>query len=146
MENIIIDEMTLMDYEQIKDSLQMEFDKFWNPNILKSELENPNSKYIVAYINNIIVGFAGITYNFDYVEIMNIAVKNNMRRKGIASCLMRKLFVLAEEYNVAKIALEVNANNISAIQMYEKFGFKKVGIRKNYYNGNDDAILMDYYL
>lgn len=146
MENIIIDEMTLKDYNVLKNTLQTEFDEFWTPEILKSELENQNSKYIVAFIDDEIVGFAGITYNFDYIEITNIVVKNNMRRKGIASSLMRKLILLSEEYNVTKIALEVNENNISARKMYEKFGFKEVGIRKNYYNGNSDAILMDFYL
>ncbi len=146
MGNIIIDEMTLKDYNVLKNTLQTEFDEFWTPEILKSELENQNSKYIVAFIDDEIVGFAGITYNFDYIEIMNIVVKNNMRRKGIAASLMKKLILLSEEYNVNKIALEVNENNIPARKMYEKFGFKEVGIRKNYYNGNSDAILMDFYL
>ena len=67
MGNIIIDEMSVQDYEKIKNNLQTDFDKFWTPEILKKELENPNSKYIVAVEDNNIVGFAGITYNFDYV-------------------------------------------------------------------------------
>lgn len=146
MENIIIDEMTFKDYEKIKRNLQTEFDEFWTPEILKKELENPNSKYIVAFENDNIVGFAGITYNFDYVEIMNIAIKKDMRRKGIATKLMKKLLLLATEYNVSKIALEVDEKNISARNLYNKLGFKEVGARRNYYNGNGDAILMDFYL
>lgn len=146
MENIIIDEMTFEDYERIKYNLQIEFDEFWTPEILKKELENPNSKYIVAFANDNIVGFAGITYNFDYVEIMNIAIRKDMRRKGIATKLMKKLLLLANEYNVSKVALEVDSNNISARALYNKLGFKEVGIRKKYYHGNSDAILMDFYL
>lgn len=146
MENIIIDEMNFGDYEKIKDILQIEFDEFWTPEILKKELENPNSKYVVAFENERIVGFAGITYNFDYIEIMNIAIRKDMRRKGIATKLMKKLMLIASEYNVSKVALEVDSNNISARNLYNKLGFKEVGIRKNYYHGNSDAILMDFYL
>ena len=146
MGNIIIDEMSVQDYEKIKNNLQTDFDKFWTPEILKKELENPNSKYIVAVEDNNIVGFAGITYNFDYVEIMNIVVKKDKRQKEIATKLMKKLILLANEYNVLKIALEVNENNISARNLYSKLGFKEVGVRPNYYNGNEAAILMDFYL
>ncbi|MBP3597288.1 MAG: ribosomal protein S18-alanine N-acetyltransferase [Clostridia bacterium] len=146
MEKIIIDEMNFGDYERIKDVLQIEFDEFWSPEILKKELENPNSKYIVAFGNNEIVGFAGITYNFDYIEIMNIAIRKDMRRRGIATKLMEKLILLANEFNVSKVALEVDSKNISARNLYKKIGFKEVGIRKNYYYGNSDAILMDFYL
>ena len=53
-----IEEMSLLDFEAIKDSLQSEFDDFWTESILKSELENENSKYIVAKENKNIVGFA----------------------------------------------------------------------------------------
>ena len=57
---ILVDDMKINDYEKIKDSLQEEYDEFWTPNILRSELENNNSKYIVAKENTKIVGFAGI--------------------------------------------------------------------------------------
>ena len=55
-----ITEMTLLDFEEIKDILEVEFDEFWKPSILKSELKSENSKYIVAKKNTNILGFAGI--------------------------------------------------------------------------------------
>lgn len=142
----IVDEMTLEDFEKIKDILITEFDDFWSPKILKSELENFNSKYIVvADENDNIVGFGGINYNFDYVEIMNIVVKKSERGKGISNLLMKKMLLMAEEFNVNKVGLEVSSENEIAIKLYEKNGFKEVGRRKNYYNGQYDAILMDFY-
>ena len=124
--------MTIQDYESIKNILEVEFDEFWTPSVLKTELENLNSKYIVATINNEIVGFAGIIYNFDYVEIMNIVTKKSMRRQGIASSMLKKLILMAEEYGTNRICLEVNEKNKSAIELYKKNGFQNVGTRKKY--------------
>ena len=146
MEEIIIEKMTLKDYYNIKEVLKTEFDDFWNPKILKEELENKYTKYIVAKINKNIVGFAGIKYNFSTVEIMNIVTNKNYRRKGIATIMLNNLIELSKEFNVSKIELEVNEKNISAINLYQKKGFKQVGIRKKYYNGIFDAVLMDYFL
>ena len=61
MENIEIYPMTMADLEFIKDDLEEKFDKFWTYGILKSEIANINSRYIVAKCKNEIVGFAGIT-------------------------------------------------------------------------------------
>ena len=55
--------MTLKDYEDIKDILIDEFDDFWRPSILESELKSENSKYIVAKENGEIVGFAGLWFS-----------------------------------------------------------------------------------
>lgn len=78
---IEISQMTLEDFEEIKDILQTEFDEFWKPSILKSELENTNSKYIVAKENNIIVGFAGVILLPDDAEITNIVTKKMKEKK-----------------------------------------------------------------
>ena len=60
MDNIEIYRMTISDLSEIEDVLLSDFDDFWSVNILKGELSNPNSKYIIAKINNQIVGFGGI--------------------------------------------------------------------------------------
>lgn len=138
---IEISQMTLEDFEEIKDILQTEFDEFWKPSILKSELENTNSKYIVAKENNIIVGFAGIILLPDDAEITNIVTKKNERKKGIGKLLLAKIIEMAK-YERNNISLEVNEKNEPAIKLYEKYGFEKVGIRKKYYNGIDNAIIM----
>ena len=142
MDNIEISNMTLLDLECISDILQSDFDDFWNVTTLKSELLNPNSKYIVAKFNNTIVGFAGIWKSVDEVHITNIVVNKNFRKQNIGSLMLSKLIGLAKlEPNISSITLEVNSNNIAAIKLYEKFGFNVVGLRKNYYNNIDDAII-----
>ena len=146
MEDIKVEKMNLNHFEEIKDILEDEFDDFWNSKILKEELENENTRYVVAIKNEEILGFAGIKYNFDTVEVMNIVTKKNQRRKGLASLLLRKLLEISKEFNVSKISLEVNEQNLPALNLYKKLGFFEVGRRNKYYNEQFDAILMDYNL
>ena len=142
MHNIEIFRMTISDLELIKDSLLLDFDDFWNFNTFKNELLNPNSKYIVAKINNEIVGFGGIWKAVDDVHITNIVTAKKYRRQNIGSILLSNLIEMSKsEIGITSITLEVNSNNIPAIKLYEKFGFKKVGLRKKYYNNIDDAVI-----
>ena len=143
MDNVEIKQMTLKDLEEIKDILQTEFDDLWNYNVLKGEIENPNSKYIIAIINNQIVGFAGIWKAVDDIHVTNIVTKKDFRNQGIANKMLQELIMLAkQEEGINELTLEVNANNIIAKKLYEKFDFKVVGLRKKYYNNLEDAIIM----
>ena len=138
-----IDKMSLEDLISIKDILTTEFDDFWNYEILKSELESNNSYFFVAKnISGEIVGFAGIKVILDEADIMNIVVKKDFRNNGIGSLLLDYLISYSKSINLKTITLEVNEINIPAIKLYEKFDFEKLGIRKKYYNGENDAIIM----
>lgn len=138
---IEIKEMTLYDFEEIKDVLQTDFDEFWTAGVLKSELESELSKYVVAKENEKIVGFAGVIILPDDVEITNIVTKKSERKKGIGKLLLDKLIQMA--FDLEKdISLEVNEKNEAAISLYKKADFKEVGIRKKYYNGCENAIIM----
>ena len=75
MENHLIKEMSFEDYMCIKDDLQKEYDDFWNHNILKSELENPYSKYYILKNDKDILGFGGFIDTAQDMEITNIVIK-----------------------------------------------------------------------
>ena len=141
LDNIKIEVMTLDDLESIKDILASDFDKFWNYNVFKSELQNENSKYLVAKLNTEIIGFAGIKIILDEADVMNIVIKKIYRNQGVGTLLLNEIILLCKKLNLNSISLEVNEINSSAIHLYENFGFKKVGDRKKYYNGSN-AILM----
>lgn len=134
-------EMNLIDLNSIKDILEAEFDNFWNYSIFKAELENPNSKYYVLKNKTEIIGFAGILIVLDEAEITNIVIKKAYRNLGLSKLFIDKIIRYCSNNNIAKIHLEVNSSNLVAINLYKHFGFKKVGLRKNYYK-NGDAILL----
>jgi len=135
--------MILDDLNSISSILQSDFDDFWNENILKSELKNENSYYIVAKENNDIVGFGGLWKSIDDIHITNIVTKKNFRNKGIGNAILNELINQAKIFGYNIITLEVNETNLPAIHLYKKFAFKEVGIRKKYYNNTDNAIIMN---
>ena len=89
--------------------------------------------------NNIIKAFLQIENHFEITDIINIAVNKKYLKEGIASKLIE---FLIETTKAEKIMLEVRSSNTPAINLYRKFGFVDVRIRKNYY-GEDDAIVME---
>lgn len=140
-----ITEMTLDDLESMKDTLYSDFDNFWSYNILKQELQNEKTTYIIAKENNEVVGFAGISIIFDEATLNNIVVKKSCRGRGIGGELLETLIDLCSDLNAKSFTLEVNVTNTPAIKLYEKFGFKNLGIRKKYYNNSTDAYIMTKY-
>ena len=137
-----ISRMEINDLDLIANNLESDFDNFWNYNVFKSELENENSKYLVAKIDNNIVGFAGIIPIVDEADISNIVVHKDFRNQKIGSFLLECLLDLALSLNLKCINLEVRESNIPAIKLYEKYGFEVCGLRKKYYNNSENAILM----
>lgn len=121
-----------------------DFDDFWNINILREEILLPSSFYIIAKVQNIITGFAGINLVLDEAHLANIVVKKDKRELKIGSKLLENIIEIAK--NRAKlITLEVNVNNSTAIHLYEKFDFKILGRRKKYYDNKYDAYIMTKY-
>lgn len=102
--------------------------------IFNQELKLNIYSKIIAYKEDKIIGFIIYDDIYDRYEIEYIGVLEEYRNKGIGSKLMEYL-------DNKNISLEVDVNNENAIKLYEKYGFKKVSIRKNYYN-NHDAYLM----
>ena len=139
---ITIKSMDVIDLEVIKDTLFTDFDDFWNYNIFKQELENENSKYIIAKSGEETVGFAGIWICIDEAHITNIVTKKCYRENGIATKLLDSLISLSQKLGLTSITLEVNENNLPAISLYKKFEFNQVGLRTKYYNNKDNAIIM----
>ncbi len=138
-----LSKMSIEDLKSIKNVLASEFDNFWSYDVLEEELECDNSYVIVAKADeNTIVGFAGLKVILDEADIMNIVVKKDFRHNGIGSVLLENLINYSKDLNLKTITLEVNENNLSAIRLYDKFSFDKLGIRKNYYDGKSDAIIM----
>ena len=86
-----------------------------------------------------VLGYLEIRLVDEVIDVMNLFVNEDQRRKGIATKLMNEMFE-KEEYS--RVMLEVNENNIEAIKLYSKLGFKEISLRNRYY-GEDTAIIME---
>lgn len=115
----------------------------WSEQLLEDALFNPQASFIVAEDDQgNILGYAGLHVILDEGYIDNIAVEPDARKHGVASALL-DVYCRFGAVNLAFLTLEVRASNLSAIGLYEKFGFSRVGVRKNYYRDpTEDAFLM----
>ena len=103
---------------------------------------NPFSRKIEYVIDNNSVGYLEYSLIYDRMEIDNFLVLDEYRNKGIGTKLLAHLVSLAINYRVINITLEVRVSNDVAINLYKKFGFREVALRKYYY-GDEDGILME---
>ncbi len=98
---------------------------------------NPFAKFFVYLDNNAIVGFLYYSDIYDRIEINQITIFDEYRKKGYGSKLISYLVSLNKP-----ISLEVKADNNAAIHLYEKYGFKIVSVRKGYYKGIDGYLMI----
>ena len=116
----------------------------WSYKAICDFSEYNTNRIITAKIDGVVAGYITYSVIIDEVQIANVAVHPDFRRKGIAEKLLRFLIDEAKESNMFVITLEVRNSNIPAIKLYEKCDFSNVGVRKNYYkNPVEDAILMN---
>lgn len=111
-------------------------------NISKEFKDNPYINYMVYVLGDKIVGYLSYEDIFDRYEISNLYVLYNYRGNKIGSYLIQELINRAKLSNIKNITLEVNKENLVAINLYKKYGFVPVAIREKYYSGVD-GILME---
>ena len=99
------------------------------------------SDAFVIYDNNRFIGFIVYSIIYERAEIIDIVIEPSYRKKGYANKLLEYTIEKIKENSCDNITLEVNENNISAINLYKKNGFNICAVRKNYYN-NQDGYLM----
>ncbi len=107
------------------------------------DTSNGNGTYFVAVKNGQYIGHGGFATVLDECYITNIAVSPKHRRKGVGTAILLKMIDDCKQKNAAFLTLEVRDSNKAAILLYEKYGFKVCGRRKNFYTSpNEDAIIM----
>ena len=131
-----------------KDNLQIEklerecFAYPWDYEMICGTYEHPLFLGFVAEEDGEVVGYAGAIYCGEDGDIALVATSVKFRRKGIAQSVINRLIGELLEKKVENIFLEVRVSNYGARALYEKLGFKEIGIRKNYYENAEDAIVM----
>ena len=123
---------------------QQVYPRPWSLSLFLSELALRTSRYyLVARVDSMVVGYAGLMYSGDDAHVTTIAVDPSWHRAKIATRLMVELSRAALDRHARNLTLEVRVSNTPAQALYEKFGFASAGIRKNYYvETNEDALVM----
>ena len=116
------------------------FSEPWSENSVRSELSNKLALWLVAVEGEMVCGYVGSQTVMEEADMMNIAVDEAFRRRGIARALVEELI---RRLDAHCLTLEVRASNEAAIALYESMGFQKIGLRKNYYyKPREDALIL----
>ena len=112
--------------------------------ILLDEIENTETRrYTVAYEKNRIVGYLGVMFVLNELHINTIGTLPEEEGRGIATSLLDDAWADAKKRGITRATLEVAVSNQRAIDLYYRYGFRPVGVRKNYYEKtNEDALIL----
>ncbi|MEP1122673.1 MAG: ribosomal protein S18-alanine N-acetyltransferase [Ilumatobacter sp.] len=129
----------------------------WSPGVFQSEIDQVagGSRYYLTARRSSgtasgsrrsskgrIVGHAGLWFTLDEAHVTNVAVHPDARRTGVATALMLALAEEAIRRECTAWTLEVRVSSDGAQELYRNFGFVPAGVRKNYYENVEDAIVM----
>ncbi len=140
----VVDAMRLDDLGAVHEIEQASFSAPWPPNAYLSELQtNRLAHYLVVRVDGRVVGFGGIWLMVDEAHITTFAIHPDWRRLRLGERLLIALLDVALERRAGEATLEVRLSNLPARRLYEKYGFRPVGIRPRYYTDNgEDALIM----
>lgn len=128
------------DLNKIYEISRKSFSNSWSFNSYEEDFQNMFSKYFVITIDDLIVGFLSSWIILEEITITNLSIEEIFRGKGLSKILLGKFLELHKNY---EIFLEVRESNKIARNLYKKFFFEEIYIRKNYYkNPIEDAIIM----
>jgi [ribosomal protein S18]-alanine N-acetyltransferase len=137
-----IRQLTYSDLPQVIAIERRAFPTPWSLAMFVLELSKPSGICLAAWLDDRIVAYL-VCSRYDTVwHLMNVAVDDRLRRPGLATLLLERLFDMADRPN-AQYTLEVRTSNDGAIRLYERLGFRAAGRRRAYYHDNrEDALIM----
>lgn len=148
MKQVKIVPMAAEHLDRLEQLERMCFSRPWSKKMLAEELDNQCAAFLVAVEPETekAVGYAGLLVVADEGYITNVAVDPSCRRQGVAAQLLQVFDNFAKGNHLAFLTLEVRPSHAAAIALYEGFGFREVGRRRNYYDlPKEDALILTKY-
>lgn len=130
---INISDMCAPDTEEVLVIENEAFSLPWSGQSFLDAIQNENAVYLVIKEDERVCGYLGMWYGGTDAEITNVAVLSGDRGRGFGKMLLAAAYDRARADGMEKMFLEVRVSNDIARNMYEKFGFEHIGIRKNFY-------------
>lgn len=135
--------MQAADVPRIAELERICFSAPWSENALLESLQKPEYTFLAAELEGVVMGYAGMIRALDEGDVTDVAVFPAYRGMGAAYALMTALRELAGAQGIARIFLEVRESNTAALSLYEKSGFQRIGMRRNFYDApRENAVLM----
>ena len=140
----IVRRMTIADLDAVVAIEEATFPTPWSKESFRQELErNVAARYLVAEKDGCVIGYGGAWVILDESHITNIAIAESQRGNGYGRTLTQALMQYLANLGAEYATLEVRKSNIRAQNLYKSLGFIQLGVRKRYYeDNNEDALLM----
>ncbi|MEJ7695625.1 MAG: ribosomal protein S18-alanine N-acetyltransferase [Candidatus Limnocylindrales bacterium] len=141
---LVIEPMQLADLPAVHEIELASFTSPWPAHAYQSEIEtNRMAHYLVARAGDVLAAYGGMWLMVDEAHITTFAVHPAWRRRHIGERLLLAFLDLAVDRGAHEATLEVRLSNLAARRLYEKYGFRPVGLRPRYYSDdNEDALIM----
>ena len=141
--SVLLRPLVLEDLPAVLDVELESFPDPWSPGMFTSELARPDRIWRAAVDSDgRLVGYGGVMIVGDEVHLMNLAVRRDARRRGIARTLYDDLAARAARAGARRMTLEVREGNEEALAFYRQMGLKVEGMRPRYYPEGEDALIM----
>ena len=135
--------MTTADLDAVMAIEKASFAYPWSPRFFLQELQVECARSFLAEVNGRIVGYILFWLLADEIDIHNVAVHSEFRRRGIGRLLIEQVVLEARRRGSTRVTLEVRRSNLAAQKLYESIGFIPTGVRKGYYSDDgEDALAM----
>ncbi len=145
VDTVIINKMTSDDVDGVISIEQAAYgDHHWSRESFLSEINNELARYYSLHTpEGEMVGYAGCWHILEEAHITTIAIAPDFRRRKYAEALLKRIIDDCYKEKIKYITLEVRVSNEPAIKLYTKYGFSSFGVRKGYYqDNNEDALIM----
>ncbi len=142
--NVELRRLEARDLDVVEEIERESYPTPWSRSMFDAELRKPSSLALGAFTQaDELIGYAFVSRYVDAWHVMNVAVSDSYRRRGIASALLERLFDVTASDPRRGYTLEVRVSNAGAIRLYERLGFEARGVRRGYYTDNrEDALIM----
>ena len=117
--------------------------KLWNLRQWEKELRKNYVYAFACFRNYQIIGICVFQKIFCNAELTYLSIHPTFKRRGLGKKLLKETFKQCESFAIEKIQLEVSDKNLDALNFYNAFGFKTIGIRKKYYKDGSNALLQE---
>jgi [ribosomal protein S18]-alanine N-acetyltransferase len=139
-----IEPMTVADIREVHEIERASFPVPWPDYAFRQEIEaNRLARYLVVRAGGEAIAYAGVWLMVDEAHVTTFAVLPAWRRRGVGARLLLELMEMAVQIGARVATLEVRLSNVAARRLYQRFGFRPVGLRPRYYSDNgEDALIM----
>lgn len=122
---------------------QVSYPAPWKREHFIQEIHSHLSLPCVVLLDGTVAGYVCLMSLFEEAQILNIAIAPAYRGQGLARLLMDHAIAAARKRGAELLTLEVRESNVGAIALYESYGFERYFVRRGYYEGKEDALLME---